>query len=140
MTVALDDVIITIDDIRKAGHCARGAKNWFDQYGLDFRDFLKNGITATQMLDTGDAQGAQVVTRKIERDLIGVDLTGIVITVEDSRASGRCVWGSRTWAAVHGLNFEDFLKNGIPATDLVATGDPEGLGVVRWKVKALRNG
>ena len=140
MTVALDEVIITIDDIRKAGHCARGAKNWFDQQGIDFRDFLKNGITATRMLDTGDAQGAQVVARKLERELVGVDLTGIVVTVEDSRAAGRCVLGSRQFASAYGLNFEDFLANGIPAAALMATGDPEALAVVRYKVRTLSDG
>lgn len=135
MTLPLDDVIITIDDIRKAGHCARGAKNWFDQQGLDFRDFLKNGITATQMLATGDAQGEQVVVRKIERELVGVDLTGVTITVDESRASGRCVLGSRQFAAAYGLDFERFLSDGIDAAALLATGDPEALAMVRYKVR-----
>jgi hypothetical protein len=60
-------LIITIDDVRRAGHCARGAKAWFAAHGLDFRRFLREGIPAETMLATGDGQGIQVVERTIAR-------------------------------------------------------------------------
>lgn len=56
-----NDFVVTMDDVRGAGHCVRGAKRWFEGYGLDFRDFLSNGIPASKMLATGDAYGIQVV-------------------------------------------------------------------------------
>lgn len=56
--------IITIDDIRKTGHCTRGAKLWFQKYGLDFRDFVQNGIEADVLLATGDQLAQQVVDAK----------------------------------------------------------------------------
>lgn len=59
---------ITIDDIRQAGHCVRGTRDWFDQHGLDFKDMLKNGIEESEFLDTGDALAQQVVERKRARD------------------------------------------------------------------------
>jgi len=59
---------ITITDIRNAGHCVAGARTWFGEYDLDFRDFLKNGIDADVLLATGDAMAVQVVERKIERE------------------------------------------------------------------------
>lgn len=37
------------------GHCVEGAKLWFGQHGLDWRDFVINGIPATTMEATGDA-------------------------------------------------------------------------------------
>lgn len=77
MTVSTDDIIVTMADVTKAGVCARGAKGWFADNGLDFRDFWKNGITATRMLAVGDAHGALVVARKIERE-------GIQVTPEAS--------------------------------------------------------
>jgi len=78
MTVPTDEIIITMADITRAGICARGAKGWFADNGLDFRDFLKNGISATQMLAVGDAHGALVVARKIGRE-------GIIVTPEVPR-------------------------------------------------------
>jgi len=56
-----DDFTVTIDDVRGAGHCVRGAKQWFERYKLDFRAFLDEGIPASKLLATGDAYGIQVV-------------------------------------------------------------------------------
>lgn len=62
------DPIVTITDIRLAGHCAAGARDWFKAHDLDFRDFLTNGIAASVLLATGDALAEQVVARKRERE------------------------------------------------------------------------
>jgi len=59
---------ITITDIRAAGHCVAGARDWFKAYDLDFRDFVRNGIDAEVLLATGDALAVQVIERKIERE------------------------------------------------------------------------
>lgn len=61
-------MIITITDIRLTGHCVSGTRDWFKAYGLDFRDFIRNGIDAEVLLATGDALAQQVVDRKIERE------------------------------------------------------------------------
>ncbi len=61
-------MIITITDIRLAGYCPKGAKQWADLHGIDFRDFLKNGIDADVLLATGDAFVNHVVERKIARE------------------------------------------------------------------------
>ena len=57
-----------MDDVRRAGHCARGARRWFEQHGFNFKDFLKNGIDVETFLATGDGQAQQVVDRKHERE------------------------------------------------------------------------
>ncbi|GEK71606.1 MULTISPECIES: thioredoxin domain-containing protein [Halomonas] len=54
---------ITIDDIRRH-HCARGAKRWFEQHGLDFRRFLKEGIDAEAFIASGDLRARQIVDAK----------------------------------------------------------------------------
>lgn len=59
------DLIITMSDITRAGHCARGSRRWFDDHGLDFRAFLKNGIPAAELAATGDGIALQVVSRTI---------------------------------------------------------------------------
>lgn len=56
---------ITMTDITRAGHCGRGTKTWFANQGLDFRDFLKNGITARKLAAKGDGLALQVIARKL---------------------------------------------------------------------------
>jgi len=62
-----DDLIITMQDIRACGFCGSGARRWFAEQGLDFHAFMKNGMTATAMLATGDALGEMVVVHARER-------------------------------------------------------------------------
>lgn len=59
------NLIITMDDITRAGFCARKTPWWFAEQGLDFRDFFKNGIPATDLAATGDGIALQVVERTI---------------------------------------------------------------------------
>lgn len=69
MTVEVDpDLRITVDDVRRAGHCGPGAWNWFREHDLDFRAFVKHGIDAKTFLEKGDALAEQVVIRKLERE------------------------------------------------------------------------
>lgn len=46
-----------------------------------------------------------------------------LITIGDIRASGHCVRGAKAWFAAHDLDFADFVRNGAPASVLLATGD-----------------
>lgn len=55
------DILITIDDARRY-YCARGVRRWFETYDLDFQDFLENGVRASVLLATGDAQAERIVT------------------------------------------------------------------------------
>lgn len=56
--------IITVTDCRRAGHCAVGIKNWFEEKGLDFRKFLKEGITEEEFLKTNDGYANEIVAKK----------------------------------------------------------------------------
>lgn len=55
------------------------------------------------------------------------------ITIDDVRAAGFCVSGARGWFRQHGIPFNDFLKNGIEAGDLIARGDHLAVEVVERK-------
>lgn len=59
--------IITINDVRRTGHCVRGIKRWFEGHNLDFDRFLRRGVEAETLLATGDALAIQVVTAVRER-------------------------------------------------------------------------
>lgn len=69
----LDTLRISITDIRSAGHCVAGARDWFVTRDLDFRAFLRDGISARDFLASGDEQAEQVVQRKLEREHLELD-------------------------------------------------------------------
>lgn len=59
----MDDFIVTIDDLRKTGHCVVGIKRWFGANGLDFNKAVKSGIAASVLLATGDELGREAVEK-----------------------------------------------------------------------------
>lgn len=61
-------ILITINDVRKAGHCVAGARRWFEGHGIDFREFVRDGIDAETLAATGDALALQVIEAKAQRE------------------------------------------------------------------------
>ena len=55
-----------------------------------------------------------------------------VITIDHVRAVGLCVNGTRTWFARHDLDFRGFLRDGLDAGTLLATGDAMARRVVDY--------
>lgn len=56
-----EDVIVTVKDMRKAGYCRRGSHLYSEVCGLDWMDFLKNGISASKLRGNGDALAEKVI-------------------------------------------------------------------------------
>ena len=54
----------------------------------------------------------------------------VTVTINDVRAAGLCVNGTRVWFARHDLDFRVFLREGCTAETLLATGDAMALRVV----------
>ena len=54
----------------------------------------------------------------------------VIVTIDDVRAVGLCVNGTRAWFARHDLDFRAFLRDGCVADTLLATGDAMALRVV----------
>lgn len=54
----------------------------------------------------------------------------LIVTIDHVRAAGLCVHGTRGWFARHGLDFRAFLREGIDAETLLATGDAMARRVV----------
>ena len=52
------------------------------------------------------------------------------VTVQDLRASRLCFQGARPWFRRHGLDWQQFLKEGLDAETLTATGDALALRVI----------
>lgn len=49
-----------------------------------------------------------------------------------SKRRGFCRGGARAWFDAHGFDWRDFVRNGIDAEKLEATGDGFALAVVTW--------
>lgn len=62
-----NDIIVTVHDCRKLGYCMKQVRPWFGVVGLDFRDFVKNGIPASKLLATDDAYATRVVEQARKR-------------------------------------------------------------------------
>lgn len=65
----LDDVVVTLADIRSSGlfYCAAGTRQFFRRHGLDFAAFLRHGIPAGALLATGDAMAERAVEAARQR-------------------------------------------------------------------------
>lgn len=53
-------------------------------------------------------------------------------TIPSRGGRGYCNRGGRPWFARHGLDWGDFVRNGIDEEALLATGDGMAINLVRW--------
>lgn len=60
-------VLVTIQDIRGAHLCSAGAREWFTQHGLDWDDFVKNGMDSDRGKDIDDVMMQQVIRNAEKR-------------------------------------------------------------------------
>lgn len=49
-------------------YCAGGARRFFARHGLNWGDFLRNGIDGQKFVDTGDAMAIRAVKHAEEED------------------------------------------------------------------------
>lgn len=54
----------------------------------------------------------------------------VIVRMEHIRRARMCSRGSRAFFERHGLDWQRFLREGIPASELAATGDAMALQVV----------
>jgi len=57
-------VIIRLVDCREVFFCSRGIRLFCAKYGIDYSDFIKNGIDADKLLSYNDSMANQVVECK----------------------------------------------------------------------------
>lgn len=58
---------VYIQDCRACGYCAPGVRDFFQRCGLDFRDFVLNGIDAEALAELGDAMSRQAILKAEKR-------------------------------------------------------------------------
>lgn len=64
----------------------------------------------------------------------------VIVRIEHIRAAKICVAGARGWFPAYGLDFRAFLRDGLPASVLLATGDPLAERAVEQAMKEARHG
>ena len=63
----MNDLIVTVDDLRAASMCVRGAKQWFRLHKLDFASFLAKGLPATTLAALNDEMADRVIAMAKKR-------------------------------------------------------------------------
>jgi hypothetical protein len=64
-----------------------------------------------------------MIQREVGTDVAVPSDNTVRVTIQDARELGFCVGGTRTFLERHGLDFKAFLRDGLDAQDLLATGD-----------------
>ncbi|USL90025.1 hypothetical protein [Vibrio phage vB_VpaS_CHI] len=54
-------MVITIEHIRNVHFCSKGARYFCERHGLDWNEFIKNGLPEEVVLATGDHMAIEVV-------------------------------------------------------------------------------
>lgn len=55
-----ENVKVRMTHVRQAKMCSRGARDFFKRHGLDWNEFLSEGIDAAKLEATGDAMAIEV--------------------------------------------------------------------------------
>lgn len=57
---------IYLRDLRAVGYCHQGVRRWCAERGINWQDFLDNGVEVEVIRGFGDAQG-EIVCRRAEK-------------------------------------------------------------------------
>lgn len=68
---------ITVNDLKKNGYCHPGCRVFCKRYGIDWMDFLKNGIDSEILLATDNALAVNLVKLvQLQREEHGLQFAG----------------------------------------------------------------
>lgn len=60
---------VYIRDFKGTGYCPAGQKRFCDAHGIDWRDYVRNGVDAQVLLDSGDDMArAMVEIARVNRE------------------------------------------------------------------------
>ena len=64
----------------------------------------------------------------------------LLVTPTDCEKAGVCPPGVHTFAKAHGIDLREFVRHGVPASVLRATGDPDALRAVAFAERRVADG
>ncbi|QNN97194.1 hypothetical protein P9A51_gp39 [Xanthomonas phage Xp12] len=56
-----DRAVVRMEHMRRLGYCSAGVRSFFQRHGLDYSAFLRDGIDADKLAETGDGMALAVV-------------------------------------------------------------------------------
>ena len=62
-----EEPLVTMRHVRQARMCSRGTREFFLRHGLDFAQFVREGLPASVIASTGDSMALKVVEIARER-------------------------------------------------------------------------
>jgi hypothetical protein len=120
--------LVRVEHIRTAGLSPRHVRPLFDRNGLDWTEFLANGVDVCRVAAAGDALSVKLARIALSASLPVQGADGeLRVRQHHIRAAKICMKGSRAFFAKHGLSWSDFLDNGLPVRVLEEIGDPVAL-------------
>lgn len=60
-------IMVTMADVRELKYCSAGARSFCKTYGFDFREFVRKGLSADEVLATGDQFAMNVANLAIKK-------------------------------------------------------------------------
>lgn len=63
----MSQLIITMEDCRQLHYCSKGIRKFFGRYGLDYSDFLQNGIPFEQLKEASNNDGMVLALEEVAR-------------------------------------------------------------------------
>lgn len=127
--------------LRAAGVSPSVARNVFEKYGLNWLSFTKEGISTDDLVATDDAIAKKIAAVAIaEEQPIEHPDGEIRVYMRHVRSANLCKKGSQAFFRKHGLDWNDFTKNGIPVSKLEEIGDPIALRAAREAIEGEANG
>lgn len=64
-------MIVTFADARSLGYCSRGLRSFCEQHGIDWREFVRNGIDEQNLAGITDPMVQRVIERARLREQRG---------------------------------------------------------------------
>lgn len=56
-----ENTIVKMEHMRRLGYCSSGVRAFFQRHGLDYPGFLREGIPAERLAETGDGMALVVI-------------------------------------------------------------------------------
>lgn len=54
-------VTVKMEHVRRLGYCSSGVRAFFERNGLDYPSFLREGISAERLAETGDGMAMSAI-------------------------------------------------------------------------------
>ena len=54
-------VTVKMEHLRRLGYCSSGVRAFFERHGMDYPAFLRDGVSAERLAETGDAMALSAI-------------------------------------------------------------------------------